>query len=46
MTSLVDGESFSRAVRKIETGVVEQYALVFAIGVVVILIAFLIAIGV
>jgi len=42
----VDGESFSRVVRKIETGVVEQYALIFAIGVVVILIAFLIAIGV
>ena len=42
----IDGETFSRTARKIQTGVVEQYALIFAIGLVIILVVFLIAIGV
>ena len=42
----IDGETFSRTARRIQTGVVEQYALIFAIGLVIILVVFLIAIGV
>jgi NADH-quinone oxidoreductase subunit L len=40
------GQALSRVVRKIQTGVTEQYAQVFAIGVVVMVILLLLAIGV
>jgi len=40
------GQAFSRAVRRVQTGIVEQYAEVFAIGVIVMLVLLLLAIGV
>ena len=40
------GQALSRAFRRIQTGIVEQYALVFAIGIIVLVIAFLWAFGV
>ncbi|MDG6966474.1 MAG: NADH-quinone oxidoreductase subunit L [Nitrososphaerota archaeon] len=42
----VDGESLSRAVRRVQTGVVERYALVFAAGLAVILLLYIFASGV
>ena len=38
------GQSLSRAFRRIQTGIVEQYAQVFAIGVVILVVLFLLAI--
>ena len=40
------GQSLSRAARRIQTGVVEQYIQVFALGVVVLFVLFLLAFGV
>ncbi len=40
------GQAFSRAVRRIQTGVTEQYAQVFALGIIVMLVLLLIALGV
>jgi len=40
------GQAFSRLLRRIETGVVEQYALVFALGLVALMILLLLASGV
>jgi NADH:ubiquinone oxidoreductase subunit 5 (subunit L)/multisubunit Na+/H+ antiporter MnhA subunit len=40
------GQSLSRAFRRIQTGIVEQYAQVFAIGVIVMIVFFLLALGV
>lgn len=42
----VDGQSISRALRRIQTGVVERYALVFAAGLAVMLLLYIIASGV
>jgi NADH-quinone oxidoreductase subunit L len=39
-------QAFSRAVRRIQTGIVEQYAQVFAIGIIVMMVLLLLAIGV
>ncbi len=39
------GQSFSRVARRLQTGVTEQYILVFSIGLVVLLLAFVIATG-
>ena len=40
------GQSLSRAFRRIQTGIVEQYAQVFAIGVILMVVIFLLAFGV
>jgi NADH:ubiquinone oxidoreductase subunit 5 (subunit L)/multisubunit Na+/H+ antiporter MnhA subunit len=40
------GQALSRAVRRIQTGIVEQYAQIFAIGVIVMLVLLLLAVGV
>ncbi len=40
------GQSLSRSLRRIQTGIVEQYALVFALGIVVLIVLFLLALGV
>ena len=40
------GQAFSRAVRRIQTGVTEQYAQVFALGIIVMLVLLLLALGV
>ena len=42
----VDGESISRALRRIQNGVLERYTLIFAIGLTVILVLFILAAGV
>jgi NADH-quinone oxidoreductase subunit L len=39
------GLALSRAVRRIQTGIVEQYAQVFAIGIILLIVFFLLAIG-
>jgi NADH-quinone oxidoreductase subunit L len=40
------GQALSRAVRRLQTGVVEQYAQVFALGIILMLVLLLIAVGV
>ncbi len=40
------GQAFSRVVRKVQTGIVEQYAQVFAVGLVVLIVLLLLAVGV
>lgn len=40
------GQAFSRALRRIQTGVTEQYAQVFALGIIVMLVLLLLALGV
>ncbi len=40
------GQAFSRTVRRIQTGIVEQYVQVFAIGVIVMIVLLLLAVGV
>ena len=42
----IDGESISRAIRRIQNGVLERYTLIFAIGLAVILILFILTTGV
>jgi NADH-quinone oxidoreductase subunit L len=42
----IDGESFSRALRRIQNGVVERYTLIFAIGLAIVLVFFVLATGV
>jgi NADH-quinone oxidoreductase subunit L len=42
----IDGESISRALRRIQNGVLERYTLIFAIGLAIILLAFVLATGV
>jgi NADH-quinone oxidoreductase subunit L len=42
----IDGESISRALRRIQNGVLERYTLIFSIGLAVILILFILATGV
>jgi NADH-quinone oxidoreductase subunit L len=42
----VDGESLSRALRRIQTGVLERYTLIFAIGLAVVLLLFVLSTGV
>ena len=42
----IDGEWISRAVRRIQNGVLERYALIFSIGLAIILILFILATGV
>jgi NADH-quinone oxidoreductase subunit L len=39
------GQALSRVVRRIQTGIVEQYAQVFAIGIILLIVFFLLAIG-
>ena len=40
------GQAFSRAVRRIQTGMTEEYAQVFALGIIVMVVLLLIALGV
>ncbi len=42
----IDGEAISRALRRIQNGVLERYALIFSIGLATILILFILATGV
>jgi len=42
----IDGESISRALRRIQNGVLERYTLIFAIGLTLILVLFILATGV
>jgi NADH-quinone oxidoreductase subunit L len=42
----VDGESLSRALRRVQTGILEQYTLIFAVGLLLLLFAYLLATGV
>jgi len=42
----IDGESVSRALRRIQNGVVERYALIFSIGLAVMLLLFVLSTGV
>jgi len=42
----IDGESLSRALRRAQTGILEQYALIFTIGLLFLLVAYLFATGV
>jgi NADH-quinone oxidoreductase subunit L len=41
----IDGESLSRAFRRAQTGILEQYALIFTIGLLFLLVAYLFATG-
>jgi NADH-quinone oxidoreductase subunit L len=40
------GQSFSRAARRIQTGIVEEYILVFSVGILILLVIFVLASGV
>ncbi len=42
----IDGESFSRSVRRVQTGILEQYLLIFSLGLAVILLFFILSMGV
>ena len=40
------GKSFSKVARRMQTGILEQYTMIFAIGLVIILLVFIFALGV
>ena len=42
----IDGQSLSRVFRRVQTGILEQYTLIFAVGLLFLLLAYLFATGV